>query len=79
MATDEDILEGIISRRGSPTIGGNPHAFVKLFGGKIVPFSNYEPDPITFRDEFYYNTRLNQLFKKRNVGGVPVWDRISRI
>jgi len=30
----------------------------------MVPVFNYEPDPQTTRGDYYYNARINQLFKK---------------
>ena len=48
--------------------GYNPHRFVELLGGDMVPMSNYEPDPQTFRGDYYYNTRYNKLYKKLTRG-----------
>lgn len=56
-----------------PIGGGNPNRYVELAGGKFVQQVYYEPDPITFRDQFYYNARQNRLFKKINTKPVPVW------
>ncbi len=58
-------------------VGGNPHQFIELYGGSLVKMSAYAPSPITFRDEHYYNTMENQLYKKAND---PVrWMRISNV
>lgn len=58
-------------------VGGNPHQFVELLGGKMVEIWAYPPDPLTFREEYYYNSTINELFKKDND---PVrWKRISEI
>ena len=60
--------------RGIPGIGYNPHRFVELFGGEMVPVSNYEPDPQTFRSDYYYNSRVNKLYKRlRIVGEAPYY------
>jgi hypothetical protein len=56
-----------------PIGGGNPTRYVELAGGKFVQQVYYEPDPITFRDQFYYNARQNRLFKKLNTKPTPVW------
>ena len=56
-----------------PIGGGNPLRYIELKGGKFVQQQYWAPDPVTFRDQFYYNTRLNQLFKKINTSPVPVW------
>ena len=74
-----DFFEDLTQHRGNPSIGGNPHRFVELFGGEIVEMTFIEPDPQTFRGDFYYNTRFNQLFKKIKVGDAPFWKRISEI
>ena len=50
--------------RGAPTVGGNPHHFVELVGGKEVPMVSHEPSADTFRSQYYYNTRQNMLFLK---------------
>ncbi|MHA2065094.1 MAG: hypothetical protein ACXABY_12025, partial [Candidatus Thorarchaeota archaeon] len=59
-----------------PIGGGNPHRFLELVGSKSVVESFYEPDPITFRDQFYYNARLNKLYKKINSQPSPVWKQV---
>ncbi len=61
------------------TTGYNPHRWVEQYGGEIVPYQNYAPDPITFRSQYYYNTRTNQLFKKEIIGGgtFAVWKTVS--
>lgn len=55
------------------TGGGNPLQFIELRGAKIVEELAFEPDPVTFRDQFYYNTRINQLFRKIQTVPAPVW------
>ena len=68
----------IFSKRNLHAIGGgNPLQYIERGGAKIVTQSYYEPDPVTFRDQFYYNTRLNRLFKKINTKPTPVW-KIAR-
>jgi hypothetical protein len=57
-------LEDLFARRAPINVGGNPHRFIELVGGREVPLISYEPDPVTFRDKYYYNTRLNSLFLK---------------
>lgn len=68
------VLETVASTRYDyPLGGGNPARFIELVGGRFVPIMFYPPDPITFRDEFYYNARLNRLFKKIGSKPNPVW------
>ena len=67
-------LETIIDfRYDHPIGGGNPNRFIELVGGRFVPIMFHVPDPNTFRDEFYYNSRLNRLFKKIKSKPNPVW------
>ena len=74
-------LEEVITKRyavlgaGSTMVGGNPHQFVELLGGKLVEMVAYQPDPLTFRDEYYYNTMTNHLYKRYN--DPPRWKRIG--
>jgi len=63
-------------RNEQPIGGGNPLRYAELVGAKFVTESYYEPDPITFRDQFYYNARINQLFKKINSKPKPVWKQV---
>jgi hypothetical protein len=52
------------TRRGRLGGGGNPSRFIELTGGEEVPMIYYEPDAKTARSSYYYNTRLNKLFKR---------------
>lgn len=52
-------------------LGYNPHWMVERFNGKMVEVLYLEPDPNTFRDDYYYNARTNQLFKKITIGSKP--------
>lgn len=63
-ATTISFLMDVDSRRHPYSIGGNPHNFIELFGGDMVEMTAFEPDARTFRGEYYYNTVLNQLFRK---------------
>jgi hypothetical protein len=64
----------ILAHRGDPTIGYNPHRFIELYGGELIPVSNYEPDPQTSRYDYYYNSRTNQLFKRIKIDGeAPIY------
>ena len=48
------------------------------FGVGLVPLFCSDPDPQTFRHQYYYNTRENVLYKKTQAeNGVPFWKRIS--
>lgn len=56
----------IISHRqidGRSPRGGYPIQYVELFGGKIVAVLKSAPDPVSFRDSYYYNSTENVLYK----------------
>ena len=59
-------LSDLASRRGQVTVGHNaPSLMVALNRHtKSVEILPFEPDPITFRDEYYYNSVDNVLYKK---------------
>jgi hypothetical protein len=49
------------------------------FGTGIVHMSYIEPDPNTFRHEYWYNTRENQLYMRMMRGdGFYFWKRVTR-
>lgn len=56
-------LTDLFNRRGKPSIGANPQRFIELAGGQEVFYNFFEPDANTWRDPYYYNTRLNVLYK----------------
>lgn len=75
----EAFFESLSEARGNPGVGHNANRFIESLGGTYVINEFNEPDPITFRGDYYYNTRINQLFKKLVVGDVNVWKRVSDI
>ena len=72
-------FEEIMSRR--PVAGnahGLSHNFITLFHGKPVELWFHEPDPTSFHDEYYYNSRENMLFKKlRTPDNRVVWKAVG--
>ena len=76
-------LDEIAYFRGAPTVGGNPHHFVELIGGKEIPMVNHEPSADTFRSHYYYNIRQNMLFMKtlgidpKTKQKILYWKRVS--
>ncbi len=58
------VLDKINALRQVP-IGSTPVRFIELLGGAIIDYLNYEPDPITYRRDYYYNTRDNILYKRK--------------
>lgn len=58
-------LTDLARRRGRSYAGSNPYQFVEKFeGGHIVEVTAFEPDPTTYRHEYYYNSVVNRLYKK---------------
>ena len=73
-----DPIDEIFAHRGKSTsFSGVSHNFITLFGGKPTELIFYEPDPNTYRDNFYYNTRENRLFKKMKAGDLFVWKDVG--
>jgi len=71
------VKDDILSMR-HPGVGYNPTRFVELYGAEMVPMSRVEPDPNTFRSEYYYNTRQNALYRKLPTDDSKVvWKRIG--
>ncbi len=73
-------FEEIFQYRGRPSPGWMPTAFLeKYFDGQPVLLSNREPDPNTCRDDYYYNTRLNVLYKKMTTAAIGCSTRTPKI
>ena len=79
----QPFLDELARFRGRRQYGGqNTVWFVELTGGNIVEPTAFEPDPRTHRSEYYYNSKINTLFKRVWVprqDGVKVayWKRVS--
>lgn len=74
-------LEDILIHRNAFTDlrGHNSIWFVELFGGKVITYTAFEPDPNTHRDEYYYNVNDNALYKKQKINkNTYVWKRVSQ-
>lgn len=65
-------LEDLLNRRGPARQGHNtPRLDIELAGGNIVESFAFEPDPKTYRDEYYYNASTNVLYRKIIVENNP--------
>jgi hypothetical protein len=78
----DNFLADLYSRRGNPSPGWNPVWFLELWGATIIEPTAFEPDPSTFRGEFYYNAVTNTLYRKvvtRQEPGITVahWQKAS--
>ena len=72
-----NLLEEIVEHRGKITPGANPNRFVELAGGREVPILFHIPDAETFREKYYYNSRLNSLFLRVDVLNGRYWKKVS--
>jgi hypothetical protein len=72
LLTTNDFLADLITRRGKKQIGSNSVRAVELMGGKIIEPTAFEPDPNTYRGEYYYNAITNVLYRKVVVRTDPV-------
>lgn len=59
-----DFLTDLFSRRGNPSPGWNPVWFLEHWGATIIEPTAFEPDPATYRGDFYYNAVTNTLYRK---------------
>ncbi len=48
----------------------NPY-FLELIKGHVVEVLSGEPDALTYRGNYYYNSKLNALFQKQVIGDNP--------
>lgn len=59
-----DFLAELYNRRLNDDIGDIPTRTVERYGGTIIEPTAFEPDPVTSRDEYYYNAITNALYKR---------------
>lgn len=82
LSKTNEFLEDLLSRRGIKKGGFNNIRFVELEGGRVIEPTAFEPDPRTYRGEYYYNAITNALYRKivtRREPGIVVahWQKIS--
>lgn len=80
--TTNEFLTDLLSRRRPIGNGHNPFRFIERVNGRIIEPTAFEPDPSTFRGEFYYNAITNTLYKRvitRKTHGIIVayWKKVS--
>jgi hypothetical protein len=57
-------LEDLMARRGNITVSGNANRHgIELSGGYVVEMIPFEPDAVTYRNWYYYNTASNLLMR----------------
>ena len=75
-----DTLADILNRRKA--ISGNTNQnntfwWLEKHGASICEATQFEPDPNTYRHDYYFNTKDNALFRKLNLNGEKsVWKRL---
>lgn len=77
-----EFLEDLYNRRLNNDIGGVGVRSVELYGGHVIEPTAFEPDPVTSRDEYYYNANTNALYKRIVVRKefavlAAYWQRVS--
>jgi len=51
-------------RRGYPTKGHAPIWELETHGATIIEPTAFEPDPLTHRNDYYYNAITNTLYRR---------------
>jgi hypothetical protein len=70
----------LAAARGKPGIGGMPLNFIERLGANMVTVSFSEPDPLSSRTEYYYNSRQNTLYKRDKFNKFyAVWHPVNTV
>lgn len=56
------------SAAGPSSAGYDAFNHLELHGARMVEATAFEPDPKTYRGEYYYNVILNRLYRRILVG-----------
>jgi hypothetical protein len=80
--TQQAFLEDLFARRGNPKHGTGQFWLIEKNGGKLIIPTAFEPDPVTCRDNYYYNAATNALYKRivtRRERGILTahWQKVS--
>jgi hypothetical protein len=74
ISSPSDFIADILNRRGKPSIGGDTVWFLELNGATVISPTPFEPDPNTHRQEYYYNSIDNIMYKRaRSSSQNHVW------
>ena len=72
-----------MSRRNSESLGYSTYNYLETYGATLVEITPFEPDPLTYRNDYYYNASENVLYKRtitKRLHGVPIighWKSVS--
>ena len=83
LTNTNEFLTDLFNHRPKSYQGHNAITLLsELYGGSTIQLQSYEPDPITFRSQYYYNTSLNILYKKiiskSNNNVTAYWKKVSQ-
>jgi hypothetical protein len=74
-------LADLATRRGRLTPGHLPVWFMERWGATVIEPTAFEPDPTSYRHDYYYNATTNALYKRviTRQGDITVakWQKVS--
>ena len=74
ISSPSDFIADILNRRNKSSIGGDTVWFLELNGATVINPTPFEPDPNTHRQEYYYNSIDNIMYKRaRSSSQNHVW------
>jgi hypothetical protein len=77
VSSPSDFIADILNRRNKASIGGDTVWFLELNGATVINPTPFEPDPNTHRQEYYYNSADNIMYKRaRSSSQNHVWIRM---
>lgn len=66
--------------RGNPGVGGMPLRFIEKLGAEMINVTFSEPDALSSRTEYYYNSRQNVLYKRQILNKFyAVWHPVNTV
>lgn len=68
-------------RNQNPRLGGLlPLILIEKFGSKKIAVQFYPPDPLTSHSEYFYDARLNALYKRKSISNLrAVWKQVATV
>lgn len=75
--TKREFLYDLQERRKSRKIGRDPIWYLERYGANIIKPVAFEPNPDTYRGDFYYNSKENSLYRKAiSINKTYVWKKM---
>lgn len=76
----DQFFSELSAARGNPGVGGMPLNFIERLGAEMISVSFSEPDALSNRTEYYYNSRRNVLYKREKLNEFyAVWHPVNTI